>query len=71
MGANIDLVTAECGFLADTEAQWVDALRQLREQPLTRRSMGAASRKRVEDAYSLESNLPLLTKVIHKVVGEN
>jgi glycosyltransferase involved in cell wall biosynthesis len=71
VGANIDLVTAECGFLADTDAQWVDALRQLREQPLTRRSMGAASRKRVEDAYSLESNLPLLTKVIHKVVGEN
>lgn len=71
VGANIDLVTAECGFLVDTDAQWVDALRQLRDRPLTRRTMGASSRKRVEDAYSLESNLPLLANVIRKVVGEN
>lgn len=71
VGANIDLVTAECGFLVETDAQWVDALRQLREQPLTRRAMGASSRKRVEDAYSLESNLPMLTNVIRNVVGEN
>lgn len=71
VGANIDLVTAECGFLAETDEQWVDALRQLRDKPLTRRTMGASSRKRVEDAYSLESNLPILTKVIHEVVGEN
>lgn len=71
VGANIDLVTAECGFLVDTDAQWVDALRQLRDRPLTRRTMGASARKRVEDAYSLESNLPLLANVIRKVVGEN
>ena len=71
VGANIDLVTAECGFLVDTDAQWVDALRQVRDRPLTRRTMGASSRKRVEDAYSLESNLPLLANVIRKVVGEN
>lgn len=70
VGANIDLVTTECGFLAETDKQWVEALRQLRDTPLMRRRMGDSSRKRVIDAYSLKSNLPLLVNVIHKVVGE-
>lgn len=70
VGANIDLVTSECGFLAETDEQWFEALRKLRDQPSMRMSMGESSRKRVLDAYSLESNLPLLVKVIHKVVGE-
>jgi glycosyltransferase involved in cell wall biosynthesis len=71
VGANIELVTAECGFLAETDEQWVEALRQLGDKPLMRSRMGASSRKRVEDAYSLESNLPLMANVIHKVVGKN
>lgn len=70
VGANIDLVTPECGFLAETNEQWVEALRKLRDQPFLRMRMGECSRKRVLDGYSLESNLPLLASVIHKVVGE-
>jgi glycosyltransferase involved in cell wall biosynthesis len=71
VGANIDLVTSECGFLVETDEEWVDTLTQLREQPELRQRMGAMSRKRVLDAYSLESNLPLLEKVIRKVTGKN
>jgi glycosyltransferase involved in cell wall biosynthesis len=71
VGANIDLVTPACGFLADTDEQWVEALRKLRSQLSMRMRMGESSRKRVLDAYSLTSNLPILANVIRKVVGRN
>lgn len=71
VGANVDLVTPECGFLAESDEQWVDALTQLREQSVLRQRMGAMSRQRVLDAYSLESNLPVFEKVIRKVTGKN
>ena len=45
VGANSDLVTPECGFLAATDDQWVDALKHLREQPLVRQRMGESARK--------------------------
>lgn len=70
VGANIDLVTPECGFLAETGEQWIGALRKLRDHPSMRIRMGESSRKRVMDAYSLERNLPLLANVIRKVVGK-
>jgi glycosyltransferase involved in cell wall biosynthesis len=68
IGANIDLVTEDCGFLVSTPDEWVDAVSQFFEQPLMRLKMGAASRKRVIDAYSLDSNVPLFVNVIRKIV---
>lgn len=70
VGANIDLVATRCGFLVESDEQWVAALRELRDQPLVRRQMGEASRDQVVDFYSLKSNLPLLAKIIRKVVEE-
>jgi glycosyltransferase involved in cell wall biosynthesis len=69
VGSNIDLVTKDCGFLVSTPDGWVDAIRQLCDQPLMRQRMGESSRKRVIASYSLGSNLPLLANVIHKVVA--
>lgn len=71
VGANIDLVTEDCGFLASTVDQWVGAIRQLWEQPLTRKSMAEASRNRVVDHYSLQSNLPVLSNVIRKALDSH
>lgn len=70
VGANIDLVTTQCGFLVESDEQWVDALRELRGRPSLRQRMGVASRKRVVDFYSLKSSLPVLVKTIRKVVEE-
>ena len=70
VGANIDLVTTQCGFLAESDEQWVAALREFRDQPLVRKRMGNASRKRVMDFYSLQGSLPLLAQIIRKVVDE-
>ena len=69
VGANSDVVNSECGFLAATPQEWIDALRTLRDQPSLRIEMGQAGRKRVEQHYSLHHNLPVLTEVISKVVG--
>ncbi len=71
VGANIELVTEECGFLVNTAEQWVDAIRQLWEQPLLRESMGASSRRRVVTHYSLNRNLPLLSAIIQDMASRN
>lgn len=70
VGANIDVVNAECGLLASTPQEWLDALRTLRDQPTTCVKLGEAGRMRVVQHYSLHQNLPVLADVIHKVAGK-
>lgn len=71
VGANIDVVQSDCGFLATSEQEWVDALRFLRDQPGRRQEMGEAGRERVEQTYSLHRNLPALADVIRKTVEKD
>ena len=68
VGANIEVVQSDCGFLATDELDWVRALRLLRDESSTRQQMGEAGRVRVEQYYSLHRNLPVLVEVIHKTV---
>ncbi len=67
VGANQEVVTRACGFLADTADEWAAALRMLRDRPVMRREMGAAGRARIEAHYSLARNLPRLAEVIERV----
>ena len=69
VGANLDVVQPECGLLAGTQAQWLDALRTLRDQPAHAREMGMAGRELVERHYSLRRNLPVLAETIRGTVG--
>ena len=69
VGANNDVVNGECGLLAATSQEWTDALKQLRDQPLTRAQMGQAGRERVVKHYSLHQNLPVLASIIHTAVA--
>ena len=71
VGANIDVVNAECGLLASTAEQWADALRTLRDQPEKRAAMGQAGRQRVVQYYSLHQKLPALTQTIRKIAGKS
>lgn len=66
VGANIDLVTPDCGFLVSDTGQWVEALRMLRTQPQLRASMGEAARTRIQEHYSLQTALPVLASVIEQ-----
>lgn len=45
----------QTGFLANTTAEWIEAIRTLARDPKLRRQMGAAGRKVVEDRYSVEA----------------
>lgn len=64
VGANIDVVSPDCGYLASSEQEWVAALRMLRDQPGRRKTMGEAARARVMQQYSLHCNLPRLEEII-------
>jgi glycosyltransferase involved in cell wall biosynthesis len=67
VGANIDVVNDECGFLATTADEWVEAFRALRDQPKQRAEMGQAGRERVMKHYSLHRNLPVLESTIRQL----
>ena len=61
VGVNSEIVRhGENGFLASTEAEWRDALRQLLADPSLRRRMGEAGRRCVEERYSLQVQQPRL-----------
>ena len=70
VGANSDVVNGECGLLAATPQEWVNALRLLRDQPVKRAEMGHAGRERVVQHYSLHRNLPVLASVIREIAGK-
>jgi glycosyltransferase involved in cell wall biosynthesis len=69
VGANVDVVSTECGLLASSHHEWLEALRLLRDRPVTRGKMGDAGRARVEQHYSLQQNLPLLAGVMREVAS--
>jgi glycosyltransferase involved in cell wall biosynthesis len=54
VGVQADLVRhGETGLLARTPAEWVEALRRLAGDPVLRRHMGEAGRRRVEAEFSV------------------
>ena len=69
VGANVDVVGPDSGFLVDSDAGWLAALRVLRDDQAMAESMGAAGRARIEAEYSLARNLPVLAKLIESVAG--
>lgn len=64
VGANVDVVTDECGMLAKTSEDWLNSFRLMRDQPRLRSEMGCAGRERVIQHYSLQAALPILAKTI-------
>lgn len=67
VGMNCDVVTPGVnGFLARTQAEWLDALRRLAEDPALRQKMGAAGRRLVEQHYSLELLKPRLATILQR-----
>jgi glycosyltransferase involved in cell wall biosynthesis len=59
VGANCDVIEAgRNGFLANTEEEWLTALRTLIDDPNLRHRMGEAGRDLVRTSYSVESAWP-------------
>jgi len=55
------------GFLADDMDDWVNALRELRENVSMRTTMGYAGRRKVEEEYCVQVTAPRLARIIHNV----
>lgn len=66
VGANVEVISPECGFLAADASEWVAAFRRLRDEAAMRRAMGAAARQRVVENYSLQNALPTFAEVIRR-----
>lgn len=58
------------GFLADTEAEWIEKLSILIDNPELRHKMGLMGRKTIEEKYSIKINAPKFTEVIQKTYKE-
>ncbi|MEJ0034457.1 MAG: glycosyltransferase family 4 protein [Bacteroidota bacterium] len=57
VGVNTKIVTNGVdGFICDTTAEWVTALEKLINDPVLRKQLGVAGRKKVERNYSVSSN---------------
>ncbi|MFQ6079891.1 MAG: glycosyltransferase family 4 protein, partial [Thermodesulfobacteriota bacterium] len=55
VGANREIIEDGVnGYWASTEAEWVEKISRLVEDPALRREMGSRGRKRVEEGFSLE-----------------
>lgn len=69
VGVQRDLVQdGVTGFLAETESQWCERLKQLLANPDLRARMGAAGRRRVEAEFNVEVAAAKVAEVLHSVV---
>lgn len=65
VGVHTEMVRhGETGFLATSEAEWVEAVRTLAGDAELRRRMGAAGRKLAEERYSVEAGARLWCNLI-------
>lgn len=71
VGANCDVLPADCGVLAATSSDWIAAFRRLADDPQLRRRMGCAGRQWVKQHYSLAVTLPRLVSVIREVARQH
>ena len=71
VGVNKDIVEHGVnGFLAETDAEWREAIGTLLSDADLRRRMGAAGRKKVEDGYSLQVWGPRVAQMLRRVADE-
>jgi glycosyltransferase involved in cell wall biosynthesis len=69
VGMNVEVVQDGInGFLARSEADWIERLSLLIENPGLRRAMGQAGRAVVEERYSVKANFPKLLRVLEDAV---
>jgi glycosyltransferase involved in cell wall biosynthesis len=65
VGVHAEMIRhGETGFLAATEADWIESIRLLADNAELRRRMGAAGRERVRERYSVEAGAALWLNLI-------
>lgn len=72
VGENVKIVADGVnGFLANTQEEWVRALKQLRADAALRRRMGEAGRARVEQHYCLQVTAPRILQLLREAAGKS
>lgn len=71
VGVNRSIVTAETGFLAESEEDWVRAIDVLANDPAARAQMGRASRARLERHYSTQVFGPQIVSMFADVIRDH
>lgn len=67
VGVNVDIIqTGVNGFLANSPAEWVDALTQLAQSATLRQQVGLAGRATVEADYALQKQTPRLLTILQQ-----
>lgn len=70
VGVNVDIVTgSNSGLLANSQVEWESALLQLLASPEQRSKLGAAGRKEVESTYSLQAQVPVLSRIFTAAIS--
>ena len=67
VGANVTVAANGAALLADEDAEWLAALRRLRDDADLRARLSQAGRARVEQTYSLQATLPTMAEIIKSV----
>lgn len=70
VGANRDVVTADCGLFADNLDDWVDAMARLRDDVDLRFTLGACGRERAMSHYSLASQSVRIAEMLYAAAGQ-
>jgi len=71
VGVNTDIIQDnENGFLASSEAEWVDKLKQLLRSAELRRRLGDAGRATVEEKYSAATQAPRVYEIFKSVLHD-
>jgi glycosyltransferase involved in cell wall biosynthesis len=69
VGVNQQIVEHQkTGYLANSPAEWLIALRALRDNPKQRHLMGQAGRKKAEAEYNLQVTAPRLLELLRSVI---
>jgi len=67
VGVNRQIIRhGETGFLAESHAEWLDAILTLKNSPALRQKMGRAGRLRFEAEYSLQVTAPRLLALLQQ-----
>jgi len=67
VGVNRQIIRhGETGFLAESHAEWLDAILTLKNSPTLRQKMGRAGRLRFEAEYSLQVTAPRLLALLQQ-----
>lgn len=71
VGVNTEIVEHGVnGFLASTEAEWIEALRTLLSDAALRARMGEAGRRKVERDYSLQVWGPRVAQILRDAANQ-